>query len=259
VTGPLPQDAPAVLAYHEVMPESTYSYCVPCTSLAQQLQHLKGLASRQGGKLCAQVTFDDGEQSQYLHAFPLLAQYEIPAIFFVTPGLIGTGAKFLGWSRLRELRDAGHSIESHGWSHKFLSFCSHQELAYELKASKQELEDRLGKAVRAISAPGGRWDRRVVEACAVAGYQKLYISDPWIQKTISGVQVVGRLMVRRKTTLAELTRIICRDQRTLWTLRLRSVMKRRLVGAIGDGTYHRLWCRLSGYVDFEQARQKRYS
>jgi len=244
----------AILTYHEVMPESNYSYCVPCDVFKQHLLLVQRYAAQETGAQ-VQVTFDDGEWSQYLHAFPLLSQGNIPATFFVTPGLVGSGARFLGWSKLRELQDAGHSIQSHGWSHKFLTSCGQQELAYELRASKERLEDRLGRSVLALSAPGGRWDRRVVEGCAAAGYRCLYVSEPWIALPMSGIQVMGRFMVRRTTTLPELARILNRDRGTLWKLKMRSGIKQCLMGLMGDGVYHRLWCRLTGYVDFEEARQ----
>jgi len=248
-----------VLAYHEIMPESTYSYCVRRDALAQQLQLIQTHSAGKGSCSPVKVTFDDGDHSQYVYALPLLGQSNISAIFFVTPGLIGTHAKFLGYSHLRELQRSGHSIQSHGWSHKFLTLCSHKELARELRNSKESLQDRLGCAVTAISAPGGRWDHRVVEACAAAGYLELYVSDPWISKETAGLRILGRFMVRRTTTLAQLGRILQRDTRTLWNLRMRSEVRQRLVKLIGDGAYHRLWCRLTGYFKFEEARQNTYS
>lgn len=248
-----------VLAYHEIMPESTYSYCVPCNAFQQHLGLVQIHNSKRRSESAIHVTFDDGELSQYLHAPPLLAEYNIAATFFVTPGLMGSETKFLDWNHLRELQDMGHSIQSHGWSHKFLTFCGLHELAFELRASKERLEDRLGHAVTGLSAPGGRWDGRVVEACAAAGYRKLYVSDPWIAEEISGVQVLGRFMVRRTTTQEDLSRILQRDRRMLWSLRIRSEIKRCLVGFIGEGAYHHLWCRLTGYIEFEEARQKTHT
>lgn len=253
------QSVPAVLAYHEVMPQSIYSYCVACSTLCEHLRLVRVSGHGGASSLSAQVTFDDGEQSQYRHAFPSLTERGISATFFVTPGLIGTEPKFLRWEQLKELQNAGHSIQSHGWSHRFLTFCSPRQLAHELRASKENLEDRLGRVVEGISAPGGRWDRRVVESCAAAGYQRLYVSEPWIAAEMCGVQVIGRFMVRRKTSLAELKKILERDQSLLWRLRMRSRVKRRVVSMIGDGVYHRLWCRFSGYTEFEEARQNTYS
>ena len=184
-----------VLAYHEVMPESNYAYCVTSASFAEQLRLLDSL--KKNKSVDTQITFDDGEQSQYHNVLPLLAEYGFKATYFVTPGLIGTAAKFLGWDELRALQAAGHSVQSHGWSHKFLTLCSETELAHELRASKQSLEDNLGSAVEEISVPGGRWDRRVIHACAAVGYRRVYVSDPWIEAEIGGVEVIGRFMVRR--------------------------------------------------------------
>ena len=246
----------AVVAYHEVMPESNYAYCVTAGAFAEHLRLFDELAKNSVPWSSVRITFDDGEQSQYRNAMPLLAEHGISARYFVTPGLIGTAAKFLGWDELKALQNAGHSIQSHGWSHKFLTFCSDEELAHELRASKQLLEEKLGALVEEISVPGGRWNRRVIEACALAGYRRVYVSDPWILTNMSGVEVIGRFMVRRTTTLAELEKMAERDRHTLWKLRMRSQLKQGIVGLMGDGLYHRLWCRLTGYNEFEAARQQ---
>jgi peptidoglycan/xylan/chitin deacetylase (PgdA/CDA1 family) len=243
-----------VLAYHEVMPESNYAYCVTSAAFAEHLSLFDSLAK--SGMPAVRITFDDGEQSQYHNALPPLAAHEIFATYFVTPGLVGTAAKFLGWDELKALRNAGHSIQSHGWSHKFLPSCSDQELAHELSASKQTLEDKLGAAVEEISVPGGRWNRRVIEACAASGYKRVYVSEPWVTAKTSGVEVIGRFMVRRTTSIAELQKLMRQDLRTLWKLRIRSQIRQSIVGLVGDDLYHRLWCRLTGYNEFEAARQQ---
>jgi peptidoglycan/xylan/chitin deacetylase (PgdA/CDA1 family) len=245
----------AVLAYHEVMPESDYAYCVTSRAFAEHMALLDSVAKSSDPKLLVQITFDDGERSQYLNAAPFLAEHGISATYFVTPGLIGTAAKFLGWDELKALQDAGHSIQSHGWSHKFLTLCSDAELAHELLASRQLLEDKLGDLVEEISVPGGRWNRRVIKACAEAGYRRVYVSDPWVAENMFGIQVIGRYMVRRTTTAAEFLKVVEQDRYALGKIRVRSQIKQAIVGLVGDGLYHRLWCRLTGYNEFEAARQ----
>jgi len=253
---PEKQQNRAVLAYHEVMPDSTYSYCVTCSAFQDHLSLLQELAQKGPSWDCARITFDDGEQSQYHNVVPLLAEHGIQATYFVTPGLISTAAKFLNWGQLKELHNAGHSVQSHGWSHKFLSTCTDGELAQELKASKEAVEGKLGTAVEEISVPGGRWDHRVIEACGRAGYRRVYVSEPWINTEIYGVAVLGRFMVRRTTSLAELGKMVQRDKHALWSMKVRSQVKKNVVKVIGDGLYHRLWCRLTGYNEFEEARQQ---
>lgn len=246
----------AVLAYHEVMPESDYAYCVTSASFAQHLALFDSVSKHTVPKLPIQITFDDGERSQYLNAAPLLAEHGISATYFVTPGLIGTAAKFLGWDELKALQNAGHSIQSHGWSHKFLTFCSDAELRHELVASKQLLEYKLGASVEEISVPGGRWNWRVIKACTDAGYRRVYVSDPWVAENMFGIQVIGRFMVRRSTTAAELHKMVQQDRYALGKMRVRSQIRQAIVGLVGDGLYHRLWCRLTGYNEFEAARQQ---
>jgi len=210
-----------VLAYHEVMPESNYSYCVTRESFAAQIG-LIGALAQEGAGDHAVVTFDDGEQSQLQNAANLLREAGISATYFVNPGLAGMEPKFLTWTQLRDLQSDGHSVQSHGWSHKFLVSCSDEELMHEVAGSRESLEDKLGSLVDEISMPGGRWDARVIGACARAGYKRVYVSDPWIATEMSGVQVIGRFMVRRTTGLPELKKMIQRDRRVLWTMKMRS-------------------------------------
>lgn len=40
------------------------------------------------------VTFDDGWRDNYIHAYPVLNRYEIPAVVFLTVGYIGTRKRF---------------------------------------------------------------------------------------------------------------------------------------------------------------------
>jgi hypothetical protein len=96
----------------------------------------------------------------------------------------------------------------------------------------------------------------VIQACASAGYLRVYVSDPWIETHIGGIEVIGRFMVRRNTTSAELEKVVAQDKAALRKLKLRSQLRQALVALLGDNLYHRLWCRLTGYNDFEAARQQ---
>ena len=70
------------------------------------------------------------------------------------------------------------------------------------------------------------------------------------------IQVIGRFMMRRSTTAAELHKMIQQDRYALGKMQARAQVKQAIVGLVGDGLYHRLWCRLTGYNEFEAARQQ---
>ena len=110
-------------------------------------------------------------------------------------------------------------------------------------------DDRIGCA-------HGRWNRRVIEACMAAGYERVYVSDPWINTKMFGIDVIGRFMVRRTTSDAELQKMVRQDRGALWKMKMRSQVRQGIVGLMGDDLYHRLWCKLTGYNEFEAARQQ---
>jgi hypothetical protein len=73
---------------------------------------------------------------------------------------------------------------------------------------------------------------------------------------MSGVQVIGRFMVRNTTSTKQLEKIVRGDGATLRKMKLRSQIRKSIVSLVGDDRYHRLWCRLTGYDQFEDARQQ---
>jgi peptidoglycan/xylan/chitin deacetylase (PgdA/CDA1 family) len=148
----------------------------------------------------------------------------------------------MNWEQLREIVSMGHEVQSHGWSHKYLSHCSGPELATELERSKKRLEDGLGARVEALAAPGGAWNTRVAEACARAGYKRFYITDPWFgTRERSGLKIIGRMMVNRTLDPAGLQRLLDAEGRRFSMLRTTFRLKQTVRAVLGDRTYHRLW------------------
>jgi peptidoglycan/xylan/chitin deacetylase (PgdA/CDA1 family) len=108
------------------------------------------------------VTIDDGCRSLYREALPVLREYDVPAVAFVTAGLIGAPAEagdspepYLDWSELEALRDAGIVVGSHAFAHRSLGRMSVDEIREQALRSRELFERRLGQDVWAFAYPFG--------------------------------------------------------------------------------------------------------
>ena len=240
-------DQPLVFTYHEIQFESpSYVYAISHDSLDSHLGmfvHYQGPSTTKSSM--PGVAFDDGHASVHRLGLPLLAAHGLQATFFITASWIDDRPDYMSWADLREVAAAGHRVQSHGWSHAWLTHCTPGQLVDELVRSRELLEDKLGAAVESISMPGGRWNDRVLAAAARAGYRRVYTSDWWaLPGTTQGVQVEGRFMVRRTHTAADLRRWMAARNNRLHPLRLRTAAARGARSLVGDTVYHSLWRRL---------------
>ena len=233
-----------LLTYHEILDSpSSDQYSVSDAQFDRHLELTWRLARQ--AKIpadCIAISFDDGHASNFSLALPLLGRHRLKAVFFITAGWVGSKPGYMNWEQAKALHRAGHVVQSHGWSHKFLSKSSDSELQFELTESKRVIEDRLNAPVSAISIPGGRWDDRVLKACAAAGYNSVYTSDPLFTTASKyGIQIHGRMMVRRSMNLNELEKFLTADSFYLFNLRLRYRSTLALRMLMSDASYHRLW------------------
>ncbi|HWZ45607.1 MAG TPA: polysaccharide deacetylase family protein [Candidatus Saccharimonadales bacterium] len=244
-----------LLTYHELAAGPSQDlYRVEAVRFAQHLETLTALY-RSGTLPSAdwRLSFDDGHRSNAELALPLLQKSGLKAIFFITAGWTGARSSAMTWSQLEDLVRSGHSVQSHAWSHEFLTGCSSSQLDYELRHSRRTLEDRLGIGVDSISVPGGRWSATVLKACAEVGYQHVYTSDPMFEPAYEhGVWRYGRLMVRRDTQAEELHQFLTGNRRYWSKLHTRRRLKEACKAMLGDARYHSLWRRLSGRRKTEQ-------
>jgi peptidoglycan/xylan/chitin deacetylase (PgdA/CDA1 family) len=115
------------------------------------------------------VTFDDGHVSHFEVAYPVLKAFEFRATFFITVDWIGS-AGFLCWEHVKELSEEGMEIGSHTVSHPYLTQVPLEEVRRELEQSKAILEDKLGKSVGFLCAPGGYYNDPVKKVAQEVGY-----------------------------------------------------------------------------------------
>ncbi len=100
----------------------------------------------------------------------------------------GLGRKlFMGWSHVRQLADlgAGVTIGSHAHSHRNLAALDDDTQFHELAGSKQILEARLGRAIKALAYPygwPGTYTMKTKALAAQAGYQLAFSSREGINQ-----------------------------------------------------------------------------
>lgn len=156
------------------------------------------------------ITFDDGKLSDYIAAFPILAEVQAPATFFVNTAHIGQPG-YLNWSQIGEMQHAGMSFQSHGHDHVYLTRLPAQTLDIQLHVSKQILEDRLAQPVDCLAAPYGDLDGRVVRAALGVGYRSICTSWNWPVRP--GAATVNRVAVYNTTSTHEFQKLLQGD---LW-------------------------------------------
>lgn len=229
------------LLYHEVRNgPSNYSYVMQSEQFQKHLEVFAILRNAGGHRLWPEVTFDDGHISNHDIAAPLLTSHNIAAYFFVTVGWIGTRQGHMGWTELCALKDAGHIIGAHGWSHTLLTQLRDRELERELLQSRQTLEDKLGTSVNVMSLPGGRKDSRVLAACSAAGYTNVFTSVP-APALLPLTPTVGRLNVLAGMHTGWLEQILDPATGILASMERKQRIKDVAKSLMGDRMYEKLW------------------
>jgi hypothetical protein len=107
------------------------------------------------------ITFDDGYESQYRIALPLLQKHGLPATFYLTSSFLDT-PRYMSTRQALAVKEKGHEIGSHTVTHPHLTTLSAAAIEYETEKSKDALEELFGP-INAFASPFGEYDNRVLE------------------------------------------------------------------------------------------------
>lgn len=150
------------------------------------------LGGHRGGNATFALTFDDGSEDHAWVGRALVGR-GVRGVFFLTSGLIGEPG-FLTWAQARELAAQGHEVGSHGVDHLPVRSLSRSELVYQVRASKDRLEDELQVPVRYFAPPFGYDARGLREALLSCGYEASRLTrwglyrpgdgNPWLQPSV---------------------------------------------------------------------------
>lgn len=244
-----------VLMYHELIgggrppcrPDEGYRrYCVQTSAFALQLGWLashgfrgvnvsQAVASLGAGRSVA-ITFDDGCETDLLHAAPRLAEAGFGATFFIVSGWVGR-VGYLAKPQLREIHRLGFEVGAHSRRHSYLSNLSLEALRDEIAGSKSDLEDMTGGPVHHFSCPGGRWSPAVAAVARDAGFQSVSTSRTGLVTPLSDPFKLPRTAIIDGMGVGEFARI-CRGER-LWKRQAQSHVLSALKRVLGDSLYER--------------------
>jgi peptidoglycan/xylan/chitin deacetylase (PgdA/CDA1 family) len=145
---------------------ATHGYqIISFPSLVDALEHGTAIPPRS-----VVITFDDGWETQYAVAFPVLRQLHFTATFFIFSQPIGVDPGYMTWPQIQELQAAGMTIGAHSRTHPKLTLPT-VSLASEVAGSRADLQRELGVAPDIFAYPYGIWDDRVAAAVRSAGFQ----------------------------------------------------------------------------------------
>lgn len=197
---PLPiGPAVAVMAWHRVDADGG-RLAIPPTVFARQLEILDANRERfpvvgidQAGSVFASprrhargvvLTFDDAWADNHTNALSPLRRYGMPATLYVPSRLLGKPG-YMTVTQVREMDSGGVTVGAHSRTHPDLRACSDGELEREVRGSKEDLEDLLGKPVTSFAYPVGLLNDRVVTAVEAAGFSSAVTSHPgwWRPRT----------------------------------------------------------------------------
>ena len=190
------------------------------------------------------LTFDDGHVSNHRLGFPTLRAAGAGADFFVNPAQVGTSG-FATWPELREMAEAGMSIQSHGLDHRnYLTTLSPSRLREDLRRARLEIEEKIGQPVTLLAPPGGRAPQNLERVAQEVGYTHVFGSNP------------GTISRDRRHTHGRFAVTAGLDQRAFESLlrggraRLRAQLRYAVLAlakrALGDTRYERTRARFTG-------------
>ena len=119
------------------------------------------------------LTFDDGMESVYTDALPVLKKFSVQSHLFLTTSVVGRENnwltqshnsprfKMMNWDQIFECASAGVSIDAHTHTHPKLNALTIQEIQDECLLCDEIIEKKMGRKPKYFAYPYGLRDERV--------------------------------------------------------------------------------------------------
>jgi peptidoglycan/xylan/chitin deacetylase (PgdA/CDA1 family) len=152
------------------------------------------------------ITFDDGFEDFFLHAWPILQHYHFPATLYISTAYIngtsrwlqreGEGQRrMLTWQQVQELAAGGIECGGHTHTHPQLDVLSRAQAREEIYRNKQILESQIQQDVRSFAYPYGYYTKETQMLVHDAGYTSACAVKHRTSSLQDDVFALARLMV----------------------------------------------------------------
>lgn len=108
------------------------------------------------------ITFDDGLEDLYTIAYPFLRLRNIPFTAFIVTDFLDRPGYITKQQLIEMSNDPLVSIGSHGISHDIFPKMTREQKKHELIASKEILEELIGKKVNNFAYSHGQYDKETI-------------------------------------------------------------------------------------------------
>ncbi|MGA1840929.1 MAG: polysaccharide deacetylase family protein [bacterium] len=183
-----------ILSYHRFSEKCDNLLCVPTHIFDKQMNYLKtngyrGISLKELldfvnyrhplPRKSVVITVDDGYQSVYDIAYPILKKYGFTASLFIYTDFIGISDNAITWDQLRKLKNEGFEIGAHTVSHCDLTKRrkGENDQAYtsriekELLVSKNIIDKELRQNTIFLAFPYGRYNTDILSICEKLNYK----------------------------------------------------------------------------------------
>ncbi len=116
------------------------------------------------------LSFDNGYQSQYTRALPVLRSLGWVGVENMQLSGLPPSQGGLGEGQVRGLLAAGWELDTQGYSHADLDTLDSEQLRFQVATARQTLQRRYHVPVDWFCYPSGDYDAAVVEAVRSAGF-----------------------------------------------------------------------------------------
>lgn len=114
------------------------------------------------------LTFDDGSESIFTNALPIMQKYNFTGIVYIVYNYVGPRS-YMNPDQIRGLYASGWEIGSHSLSHVDLTESPDRQMD-EIVESRRKLQSLLGVPILSFAYPFGAYDENSVYYAHYAGY-----------------------------------------------------------------------------------------